>query len=242
MEVLALITARGGSKGIPRKNIIPFLGKPLINWSIYDASHAESVSRVVVTTDDSEIANVARAAGAEVPFLRPPELADDDTLDLPVFQHALTWLKNNEQYSPDLVIHLRPTTPLRSVGLIEAGVDLLANDRDADSVRAVCLPANNPYKMWRLKNGEISPLIQSEIPEAYNQPRQKLPVSYWQTGTLDITRPSTIFEKNSMTGDKILPLIIDRGLAIDIDDELSLEQAERVMQRYMASQNELLPS
>ncbi len=124
-EVLAIIPARGGSKGIPRKNIRPFAGHPLIAYSIAAALQAGSVSRVIVTTDDKEIGAIARQYKAETPFLRPNELAGDDTLDLPVFKHALTWLAENENYHPDLVVHLRPTTPLRPPDLVDNAVHLL---------------------------------------------------------------------------------------------------------------------
>ena len=112
-EVLAIIPARGGSKGIPRKNINLFANFPLISYSIVAALQAESVTRVIVSTDDEEIAAVSRQWGAETPFIRPAELAQDHTTDLPVFQHALQWLKEHEGYPPDLVIHRRPTSPLR---------------------------------------------------------------------------------------------------------------------------------
>src|SRR5512143_2824347 len=109
-EVLALIPARGGSKGIPRKNIRPFAGHPLIAYSIAAARQADSVTRVIVSTDDDEIAAGARAEGAETPFLRPPELARDDSPDLPVFRHALQWLAEKDGYHPDVVAQLRPTS------------------------------------------------------------------------------------------------------------------------------------
>ncbi len=131
-EVLALIPARGGSKGIPRKNIRPFAGYPLIAFSIAAGLQAESVTRVVVTTDDEEIAEVAREYGAEVPFLRPAELAQDRTTDLPVFQHALNWLSEHEDYHPQVVVHLRPTTPIRPPDLVDRSVGLLLAHPEAE--------------------------------------------------------------------------------------------------------------
>jgi CMP-N-acetylneuraminic acid synthetase len=231
MEVLALITARGGSKGLPRKNIISFLGRPLIYWSVGAAREARRVTRVVVSTDDAAIAEAGRDAGAEVPFLRPSELSQDETPDLPVFVHALDWLHTNERYIPDLIVHLRPTTPLRPAGLIDRGIELMISDEAADSVRTVCRPHNNPFKMWRIVDGVLDPLIKVDIPEPYNQPRQRLPEAFWQTGTIDVTRPRTIRCLNSMTGSKILPLVIDASLAVDIDDEFSLRLAELVCRR-----------
>jgi len=168
VEVLALIPARGGSKGIPRKNIKNLAGCPLIAYSIRAAREAEFVSRIIVTTDDPEIRKVARAYGAEVPFLRPQELAEDDTRDLPVFQHVLNWLKTEENYRPDLVVQLRPTSPFRPPGLIDQAVRILVNNPGADSVRGVVPSKQNPYKMWKLEDdGKMSALLQIEEPEAY---------------------------------------------------------------------------
>jgi CMP-N,N'-diacetyllegionaminic acid synthase len=236
MEVLALVTARGGSKGIPRKNLIPFLGRPLIEWTIRSALDALSVSRVIVTTDDKEIAAEGLRCGAEVPFIRPAELATDSALDLPVFLHAVKWLDAHEGYRPDLIVHLRPTTPLRPPGLIDRGVALLAADLQADSLRSVCVPQNNPFKMWVLQDRYMQPLFESGIAEQYNQPRQKLPAAYWQTGTIDITRTETVLEKNSMTGCRILPLVVDSRIAVDIDDEPSHLFAEAVCRRFGMSE------
>lgn len=232
LEVLALIPARGGSKGLPQKNITPFLGRPLIAWSIAAARNAKVVTRIVVSTDDKVIAAVARKEGAEVPFLRPPELAQDQTLDLPVFVHALRWLQKEQGYLPDVVAHLRPTTPLRTGAMIDESVQRLVDSPDADSLRSVCTPHNNPYKMWRIEQNRLTPLISTDIAEPYNQPRQALPAAWWQTGTLDVTRPATILEKGSMTGEIILPYVIDTAMACDIDDAFSLIVAEQACRRF----------
>ena len=233
MEVLAVITARGGSKSIENKNIIPFLGKPLIAWSVEAALASRLTTRVITTTDDERIARAAREAGSEVPFMRPAQFAQDETPDLPVFEHALGWLRDHEAYEPDIVVHVRPTTPLRPAGLMDEGIAILAADPAADSVRAVCRPMNNPFKMWKLAaDGAMVPLFDSGIAEAYNQPRQKLPDAYWQTGAFDAFRPACLWGKRSMTGSRILPLIIDSALSVDIDDELSLRHAEAVCRRF----------
>ena len=116
-EILALIPARGGSKGIPRKNIRLFSGYPLIAWSIAAARQSACVTRTLVSTDDEEIAAVARSFGAETPFLRPAELAQDATTDLPVFEQALHWLAEHEGYHPEVVVQLRPTSPDPPAGL-----------------------------------------------------------------------------------------------------------------------------
>jgi CMP-N,N'-diacetyllegionaminic acid synthase len=233
MEILALITARGGSRTIPHKNIMSFHGKPLIAWSIEAALNSESVSRVVTSTDDLEIADIAKKFGSEVPFIRPEEYAQDDTTDYPVFKHALDWLSINESYHPDIIIHLRPTTPLRPLALIDKGVNLMLTRKNADSLRCVCEPHNNPFKMWSIDNeGFMHPLCDSGIFEQYNQPRQLLPDVYWQVGTLDITRSKTILEKKSMSGNNILSLVIDKKFAVDIDDIASLNHADFVINKY----------
>ncbi|MGB9639345.1 MAG: cytidylyltransferase domain-containing protein, partial [Anaerolineales bacterium] len=146
-EVLAIIPARGGSKSIPQKNIRSFAGHPLIAYSIAAGLAAEMVTRVIVSTDDEKIAEIARQYGAEVPFLRPPEHAQDNTPDLPVFVHALEWLAENERYHPDVVVQLRPTSPIRRVSYIDQAVNLLLEHPEADSVRTVIVPFQNPFKM-----------------------------------------------------------------------------------------------
>jgi N-acylneuraminate cytidylyltransferase len=220
-EVLALIPARGGSKGIPRKNIRNFAGYPLIAWSIAAAKQSELVTRVIVSTDDEEIAAVAREWGAETPFLRPAEFAQDKSTDLPVFEHALKWLEDVEGYRPDVIIQLRPTSPIRPRTMVDDAIRILLDHADADCVRGVVPAAQNPFKMWRF-NGEknpLNPLLEVEgIPEPYNAPRQILPPVYWQTGHIDAIRDATIAQKNSLTGDVIYPLLIDSKYTVDIDN------------------------
>ncbi len=219
-EVLAIIPARGGSKGIPRKNIRPFVGYPLIAWSIAAARQSQMVTRTIVSTDDEEIAAIARQYGAETPFLRPPELAQDDTTDLPVFLHALRWLEDQEKYRPEVVVQLRPTSPIRPPDCVDRAVRLLLEHPEADCVRGVVPAGQNPHKMWRIdpQSGHMIPLLQVPgIAEPYNAPRQWLPPIYWQTGHIDAIRPGTILTKNSMTGDIIYPLILDPRYTVDID-------------------------
>lgn len=220
-EVLAVIPARGGSKGIPRKNIRDFAGYPLIAWSIAAAKQSRSVTRVLVSTDDEEIAAVARQFGAEAPFLRPAELAQDASPDLPLFEHALNWLEENEHYRPDVIVQLRPTSPIRPRACVDDAVKNLLDHRDADCVRGVVPAGQNPHKMWRIpqSNGPMTPLLEVKgVPEPYNAPRQILPPVYWQTGHIDAIRTSTIWKKHSLTGDKVYPLLIDPRYTVDIDN------------------------
>ena len=219
-HILALIPARGGSKGIPRKNIRDFAGYPLIAWSIAAGLQANSVSRVIVSTDDEEIAAVAREYGAETPFMRPSELAQDRTTDLPVFEHALKWLEDIEGYKPDIVVQLRPTSPIRPKDCVDSAISIMVQHPEADCVRGVVPAAQNPHKMWRFNgyDSPMDPLLAIEgITEPYNAPRQILPPVYWQTGHIDVIRTSTISRKHSLTGDVIYPLVIDPRYTVDID-------------------------
>ena len=230
-QVLAIVPARGGSKSIPRKNIRFFAGHPLIAYSIAAGLAAETVTRVIVSTDDEEIAAVARQYGAEVPFLRPAELSRDDTPDLPVFQHALTWLAEHDSYRPEIVVQLRPTSPFRRRWHIDQAVLRLLERPEADAVRTVCIPFQNPFKMWRIdSDGFIQPLVEIDLPEPYNLPRQALPEVYWQTGYVDVAWFDTIIEKESMTGQHILPLIIGAEEWIDIDSPDDWRRAERLLE------------
>lgn len=228
-EVLVVIPARGGSKGIPHKNIRDFAGYPLIAYSIAAGLRSETVTRTIVSTDDEEIAAVARQWGAEVPFLRPAEFSQDKTLDLPVFRHALEWLAENENYHPDVVVQLRPTSPVRPRTCVDDAVMILLDHPEADSVRGVVDAGQNPFKMWKIdkNSGRMNPLLGVEgIKEAYNAPRQSLPDVYWQTGHIDAIRPRAILEKNSMSGDVIMPLVIDVRYTIDIDTPADWERSE----------------
>lgn len=232
-EVLALIPARGGSKGIPRKNIRDFAGAPLIAYSIAAGLQAQHVTRVIVSTDDEEIATIAREWGAETPFLRPAELAQDDTTDLPVFQQALTWLAEHEAYTPDFVVQLRPTSPVRPVGLIDEAIELMLTNPQADCVRGVVPSGQNPFKMWQIEpdSRQLRPLLNLPgMQEPYNAPRQELPKTYWQTGHVDVIRTSTILEKGSLTGDVILPVLIDPRYTVDIDTPADMARYAQLMQ------------
>lgn len=230
LEVLALVPARGGSKSMPRKNLREVAGRPMVAHSIEHALQAKFVTRVILTTDDEEIADAGRRAGAEVPFMRPAEFAQDLSTDYEFVRHALEWLRDSEGYVPDMVLQLRPTTPIRDVRLIDRAIIALAAHPEADSLRAVVLACFTPYKMWLLgEDGFMKPLMTlAGFEEPHNQPRQLLPDVYQQDGFLDIVRPRTIFEQNSITGANILPFFLKQE-SIDIDYENELIEADRIM-------------
>jgi CMP-N-acetylneuraminic acid synthetase len=218
-EILVIIPARGGSKSIPRKNIRLFAGYPLIAFSIAAALRCKMVSRVIVSTDNEEISAVARNYAAETPFLRPVELAADNTTDLPVFQHTLSWLDENENYHPDLVIHLHATSPVRPIDCLDRGIQLMVDHPGVECIRSVVSPSQSPYKMWHVDEpgGQMIPLLNVEgMEEPYNAPRQQLPSAYLQTGHTNVIQAKTILA-GSMTGRLIMPLIIDPQYEIDLD-------------------------
>lgn len=239
MDVLAIIPARGGSKKLPRKNIANLCNKPLIYYSINVAKESQLISRIIVSTDDPEIAEVAKNYGAEVPFIRPSVFSQDLTPDLPVFTHALIWLLDNMNYLPDIVVHLRPTSPVRKAPIVDKAIKLLMDNPEAHSVRAVVIPDENPYKMWKIDNeGYLEPIMKTSIREAYNQPRQILTPVYWQTGYVDVVWSHVILNKGSMTGDRILPLILENipKHKIDIDTQEKLDEAEKLMRKSNKSE------
>ena len=230
IEVLAIVPARGGSKSIPRKNIRLFAGHPLVAYSIAAGLKSSLVTRVIVSTDDPGIADIARQYGAQVPFLRPAELATDDASDLPVFKHALDWLSREEGYRPEIVVQLRPTSPVRPIDCVDRAVQVLLANPQADSVRGVVPSGQNPYKMWRINDdGRMTPLLRDSFHEPYNMPRQALPATYWQTGHIDAIRTATILDKGSMSGELILPLVLDQRYAVDIDTVRDWQRAEALL-------------
>ena len=194
--IIALIPARGGSKSIPKKNVVPIAGKPLIQWTIEVARRSKKIDRVIVSTDCHEIAEVARAAGAEVPFIRPAEFASDVSLDLEVFKHVAEWLDENEESSSRIFIHLRPTEPARKVDLVDYAISEFTKNPGFDSLRSVNVSKETPFKMWFIQGNVLMPVIDpSGNISMCSMPRQKLPTSYHQNGYVDIIRSRTILQK-----------------------------------------------
>ena len=227
-NIYTVIPARGGSKSVPRKNIKPLNGHPLIKYSI-DYSNASSlVNRTIVSTDDEEIADIAKGLGADVPFMRPQSLGGDLVQDYPVVMHALIALEEIYEETIDIIILLRPTSPLRPSNLIESGISLLKNDPAATSVRAVASSTEHPYRQWGMQDGYIigfSNNLTSKI-EPFNLPRQELPKVFFQTGDIEIIRRQTL-KNGSISGDRILPLTINSDQVYDIDSQEDFDLAER---------------
>ena len=226
-RILCIIPARGGSKGIPRKNIRPVGGKPLIGWTIEVALNTACVDRVIVSTDDEEIANIVKDYGIDVPFLRPKELARDDTPDMPVYEHTLNWLTKHEHYNPEIIVWLRPTSPLRTSTDIENSVEILI-DSNADWVRSVCEVSHHPYWMYMVENGKMRTFIDHMDIQKYSR-RQLLPPVYRLNGAVDVTWRRTIIESRLNYSKNTQAYIMPVERSFDIDTELDIKLLESCM-------------
>lgn len=228
-DILAIIPARGGSKGIPRKNIRNLAGKPLVAWTIETALKASCLNRVIVSTDDVEIARISKRYGADVPFLRPKKLANDTTPDILVYQHAIEWLEKNEMYRPEIIVWLRPTSPLRSCEDINGAVKKII-DTDADCVRSVCKAKHHPYWIFRREeNDQLVTFIDGINLTDYFQ-RQLLPDAYFINGAVDVVKRTTIIKGDFNSGDvRGFEMEIERS--IDIDNEMDFLLSEIILQK-----------
>jgi len=222
---LGIIPARGGSKSIPRKNARLLAGKPLIAWTIECALRSKRLNQVIVSTDDEEIAGIGRKWGARVPFIRPFELAQDDTPTLPVIQHAVTWLESTEGYIPEIVILLQPTSPLRRTEHIDQAVELLLY-AGADSVACVCLSEYSPYWMKRIEGNRMLAFL-SDAPE-YTR-RQDLPPVYRLNGAVYVTRYEVLMRQKRILGEDTRAIVMDAESSIDIDSRLDFKIAELLL-------------
>lgn len=235
-KVLGVITARGGSKGIPGKNIKPLLGKPLIAYTIEAAKKSGVIDRLILSTDDPKIAEIAKHYGCEVPFMRPPELAQDQTPHLPVMQHAVRWMKDNEGYEPDYVMILQPTSPLRQPFHIKEAVEKIV-ETGADSVLSVAeVPKHyTPYKA--MVHGDDGYLTLFSGNPIYKRParRQDLKTTYWSVGSIYLFKPEFLFDKKNPNfyGDKVAPYIVDAKYVVDIDEPEDWEKAENALKQLI---------
>lgn len=225
MRVLAVIPARGGSKGIPRKNLADLCGKPLIAYSIQAGLGARSITRLIVSTDDAEIAEVAKSFGADVPFMRPADLASDTAHSLPVVQHAVTAVESEEGNRYDVIVLLQPTTPLRTANDIDDGVGLLASSGADSVVSVVDVGANHPFRMKRIEaDGRLVNFVDQGFEDM--RPRQELPRVYIRSGDLYISRRRVVMEENTLVGSNCRAIIVPDDRAVNIDTPLDLLRAE----------------
>lgn len=231
MNVLALVNARGGSKGVPGKNIKPLAGKPLIAWSIEAGLRAKRVTRLVVSTDSQEIADIARAAGADVPFLRPAELAQDKSLQIDAIKHAVGFVEQaGENF--DVIAILQPTTPLRATEDIDGALELLERS-GADSVISVCdVGGRHPLTCYTREEGDrLRPLLNANTAGVL---RQEFSTVLWRNGAVYATRRDVIMEQSSLYGQSTVGYLMPEERSFNIDSLFDWDLTEGYIQLQQA--------
>jgi CMP-N-acetylneuraminic acid synthetase len=229
--VYALVTARGGSKGVPRKNLLPLAGKPMLLWSIEAARTSPAVNRVLLSTEDEEIARIGRDGGAEVPFLRPRELAGDTSPHIDVVLHALHWLEENESALPEHLLLLQPTSPLRAARDLDAAVALARQLPPPPAVISVCEAPLHPY--WAqtvLHDGTLQPLY----PEHEDTRRQDLPPLYCLNGAIYLTRVAVLLRERTLTPRGARAYVMPPERSIDVDTPWDFRLADLIMRETHA--------
>lgn len=239
MHILAVITARGGSTTLPRKNILPFCDKPLIAYSIEAALAARNagapIDRLLVTTDDAEIAEISRQCGAEIPFMRPAELARSDTPSLPVVQHAVTFAEQDQGLRYDWVLLLQPTSPLRTAEDIAAALDLIKQPDTTAVVSVTSANASHPKKLRLIDGGMLRPFQEDGFQPAR---RQDFVDVYKTNGAIYLVRRDVLMQDGSFYGSCPRPLVMPPERSIDIDTQLDFEIAEFLCRRSAQNHRE----
>ena len=219
---LAIIPARSGSKGVLDKNIRELGGYPLINWSIKACQKAKNIDRIIVSTDSQQYADIAISCGAEVPFLRPDNISGDDATDFSFISHALQFLAQSD-YCPDLLVHIRPTTPFRDPILIDNAISTFLSEPSATALRSIHEMSESAYKSFELSStGKLMCLGKgtTELDSA-NKARQKFPPTYQANGYVDVLSPAFIKKNSLLHGDSVLPFITPRVVEVDTYDDFA---------------------
>lgn len=240
MKIISIIPARSGSKGIKNKNIVKINSKPLIYFTIKQSLKTKLIQRTIVSTDSKKIAKISRKYGAEVPFLRPKSISNDTAKDYSFFSHLIKWLKKNENYTPDLIVQLRPTQPYRSIKLLQRAIKLMIKDKKADSLRSISIPERTPFKMWTKKGKYLKYFIDKKSfikKEYFNLDRNKLPKVYWHDGVVDIIRFKTLKKYKNLTGKKIAFIFSNNDYLIDIDTEKDLRLLKTFLKNKLIKLN-----
>ena len=228
MNILSIIPARAKSKGLPMKNIQQLGGKPLIEYSILSAKKSRFINKILVSTNSLKIAQISKLAGAEVPFLRDKKISQSSTPMLNVIKHSLRFLRLEQNYVPDIVLILQPTSPLRTARTIDRGIRLLKRSK-ATSVLSVAEVKTHPYASFWYHSKYLKP-FKPNFKKFYQ--RQKYPKLYYPTGSVYIFWNETLKKYNSIYGPKIKPLIVDDEISIDIDNDYDLFICEMTMQHW----------
>jgi len=226
-QILGLIPARGGSKGIPLKNIHPLAGRPLLAYTCQAALKSKMLSRVILSTDHKKIASVGERYGVDVPFLRPRKYSLDTSPSIDVVTHALKWLADEEKWIPDIVVLLQPTSPLRRSKHIDEAVELFISEQVDTVVSVIKVPHQfSPYSIQKLEDGLLKDYYQDELGfDRYR--RQNMPILYARNGPAILVSSGSVIKKcNGFYGDTILPFIMEEEDSIDIDNTFDLQLAE----------------
>jgi CMP-N-acetylneuraminic acid synthetase len=226
IKCLAIIPARGGSKGLPRKNIKPLLGKPLVAWTIEQAKKSKYIDRIVVSTEDMEIAEIAKEYGAEI-IERPEELAKDESPTIDAIFHALEVLKA-ENYNLDIIILLQPTSPLRKAEDIDNAMELFFNSV-CEAVVSVCEVEHSPYWSFKIEDNYLKLFFGDKY---WKMRRQDLPKVYVPNGAIYISTPENLRKYKSFYCFKTIPYIMPPERSVDIDKEIDFMLAELLMRKY----------
>ena len=239
--IIAVIPARGGSKGVPMKNIKPLAGIPLIAYSIAAAKRCPSIGRIMVSTDSPQIAAAAVSSGAEAPFLRPAAIAGDASTDYEFFRHLLDWLAEHEGAIPEYMVHLRPTTPLREVRYIEAAIEAVRNDPACTALRSVHEMAQTAYKAFTIQDGFLRCMCTGapELDDA-NNARQGYPKTYRANGYVDVVKSSYINEFKKIHGNRVIAFVTPSVEEVDTMDEFAYLEHLIAMKPHLLK--ELFPS
>lgn len=225
-EILGVVPARSGSRGVPGKNIRLLCGKPLIAYTLEEALNSRYVSRLIVSTDSQEIADIARSYHAEVPFLRPVELARDDTPMLPVLQHAVAFLEE-QGYHPDIVVLLQVTSPLRKAEHIDQAIARLIETR-ADCVVSLCAAEHPPQWLYTLQADRLKPVLEDGGKVLL---RQSADPVYRLNGAVYAMRRDTVMLKNQIIAGDTRGILMPAEASVDIDTELDFKLAEMLLQQ-----------
>jgi len=230
-NILAIIPARGGSKTILRKNVYMLAGRPLIEYTLEAVKGSTLITHTIVSTDDEDIANVARSNGVDVPFMRPPELAQDDTPMLPVVEHVLDLFEKKEKCVPEIVVILQPTSPLRNAQHIDEAIQVML-DTNADTVvSVVAVPHQyNPLSVMAMDNGRLVPYLKGEGTRLLRK-QDKPPVYARNGAAVYVVKTDTIRSRQTLFGVEVRPYIMNINDSIDIDTKDDVEFAEFLLTR-----------
>ena len=231
MKILAIIPARGGSKGVPRKNIVNINNIPLIGYTINAALKSNKLTDVVVSTDDAEIAEISRDLGAQVPLIRPIDLASDQAQSSPVIEHAVHFMENIKGFKYDAVLMLQPTSPLRTSKHINESLDLFTS-QDCDSVVSiVSVGGNHPFRMKRLIGDQLINYIDQGFWDM--RPRQSLPDVYIRNGAIYLIKRNVFMQNQQLIGDRCLGYIMNDYESTNIDTPIDLKIAELLLKEKL---------